>query len=188
MGASAPVVASAPTHSGVISPPASTSEASAGQVASSTVISQTIEAGPHLADQVVSVVQPFQLGAAGEHTVVLQFYPEGLGALRAQVVFSDGTLAVQLFASTDAGHAAMSAAMPHLHELLSADGLGGSTVELHYAPTSQPGTDQPGGQAGRQGLGSETGSGSGESTSQRAARASAAELAIVGTHVVDLEL
>jgi hypothetical protein len=56
------------------------------------VISQTIEAGPHLADQVVSVVQPFQLGAAGEHTVVLQFYPEGLGALRAQVVFSDGTL------------------------------------------------------------------------------------------------
>ncbi|WP_138445253.1 flagellar hook-length control protein FliK [Sinomonas susongensis] len=98
----------------------------------------------------------FTLAAAGpgEHVLTVKVTPEDLGPVTVQAHIAADGVKVELFAPTDAGRAAVQAALPELRRDLAASGLGAS---LDLSARSAP---QDGGGAG--GRNSPEGGGSGE--------------------------
>ncbi len=91
-----------------------------------------IQAGPAMADQLVSVLTPMTSGPAGTHSIVLQLQPDGLGLIRASVVTSPGSVTIHITAQTEAGYEALNSTLDNLQSSLSSfAGFGASVTVSH---------------------------------------------------------
>jgi hypothetical protein len=92
-----------------------------------------------VADQIVTVISPLQIEAAGNHTVTLGLEPEGLGMVQATVSVSAQQITISLWAGSGQGHSALAQALPQLHSRLAEDTTRSVTVELARFGSSQLG-------------------------------------------------
>ncbi|MGC8462233.1 MAG: flagellar hook-length control protein FliK [Acidimicrobiales bacterium] len=76
---------------------------------------------PAVPEQMVTVLAPLR-SDLGVHSVSLGLQPEGLGTVQATVSVDAQQVVVTLWAGTEAGHAALSGALPDLHDQLAASG------------------------------------------------------------------
>jgi len=89
-----------------------------------------VQAGPEMANQMVTVLAGLAAGPDGSHSVVLQLQPDGLGLVQASVTTSPGSVTVHLSAQSDAGYDALRQSLPQLQTMLSNGGSFGATVLL----------------------------------------------------------
>ncbi len=95
----------------------------------------------------VTVLAPLRTDL-GVHSVSLGLQPEGLGTVQATVSVDAQQVVVTLWAGTEAGHAALSGALPELHDQLAASGHQ-VVVELASFGSAQAGTHDAGRRGGR---------------------------------------
>jgi flagellar hook-length control protein FliK len=77
----------------------------------------------------------------GSHELTVQLHPAELGAVNISAVIRDGQLTVTVACADDAARAAVTAALPALHQQLSSAGFGG--VDVHFGGPSHGQHDAP---------------------------------------------
>jgi flagellar hook-length control protein FliK len=141
-----------------------------------------VQAGPEMANQMVTVLAGLAAGPDGSHSVVLQLQPDGLGLVQASVTTSPGSVTVHLSAQSDAGYDALRQSLPQLQTMLSNGGSFGATVLLSR---QYDGADGGKSQSGRGGT-NEHDSASGDSE--------VAEIGLIGNlvnssdHTIDIHI
>ncbi|MFB9182022.1 flagellar hook-length control protein FliK [Dactylosporangium sucinum] len=94
-----------------------------------------------VAAQIGMVLTPLRKGADGVHRMTIHLEPGELGAVSIVAEVRGGAVAVQLQAGSDAGRAALQAALPDLRQDLQQAGFGGCDLDLHQQ--SSPQGNQP---------------------------------------------
>jgi hypothetical protein len=89
-------------------------------------------------DQVLTVLAPLRTADDGSHMVTLALEPEGLGNVQATVSVGPQSLAVNLWAESPTGHAALSQSVAQLHEQLTVGMDRHVTVDLADFGSAQP--------------------------------------------------
>ncbi|WP_344402878.1 flagellar hook-length control protein FliK [Dactylosporangium fulvum] len=93
-----------------------------------------------IAGQVAMVLTPLRKGPDGVHRMTIHLNPEELGAVSIVAEVRGGAITVQLQAGSDAGRAALQAALPELRQDLQQAGFGGCELDLHQqsSPNGNP--------------------------------------------------
>ncbi|MEW1955605.1 flagellar hook-length control protein FliK [Terrabacter sp. NPDC080008] len=122
------------------------------QVTTPHTASAPAPASPPLPQQLGAPVLRLATGAAGEHVLTVHVAPDHLGPVTVQARIDAGGVRIELFSPTEAGRAAVHAALPELRRDLAGAGLGASLDLSHRdAPAGQPATADPGSQGGQGG-------------------------------------
>ncbi|MEA5457151.1 flagellar hook-length control protein FliK [Sinomonas sp. JGH33] len=104
-----------------------------------------VPAPPSFAPQLAKPLFTLTAAAPGEHVMIVKVTPEDLGPVTVQAHIGAGGVRVELFAPTDAGRAAVQAALPELRRDLASSGIGAS---LDLSSRSTPQDSGAGGQRG----------------------------------------
>ena len=104
------------------------------------------------AEQLSRPVLRLAAGAPGEHVLTLRVSPEHLGPVTVQAHIGADGVRIELFSGTEAGRAAVQAALPDLRRELAGTGLGASLDLSHRshsgAPTHDPSAGEGRGERG----------------------------------------
>ncbi|WP_323102066.1 flagellar hook-length control protein FliK [Intrasporangium sp. YIM S08009] len=93
------------------------------------------------AEQLSRPVLRLAAGAPGEHILTVRVSPEHLGPVTVQAHIGADGVRIELFSATDAGRAAVNAALPDLRRDLAGTGLGASLDLSHRSHSGAPAHD-----------------------------------------------
>jgi flagellar hook-length control protein FliK len=85
---------------------------------------------PSPAQQVAMLLTPLRRGPDGTHRLTIELNPDNLGPISVVAEVRGGAIAVQLHGSTEAGRAALHAALPELRQDLLDAGFGACSLDL----------------------------------------------------------
>ncbi|WP_076261885.1 flagellar hook-length control protein FliK [Intrasporangium flavum] len=128
---------------------------SAPAVPTTPVVTQAAPASPSapatpqpFAEQLSRPVLRLAAGAPGEHVLTVRVSPEHLGPVTVQAHIGADGVRIELFSGSDAGRAAVQAALPDLRRDLAGTGLGAS-LDLSHRPHSGAPAHDPSAGEGR---------------------------------------
>lgn len=98
------------------------------------------------AEQLSRPVLRLAAGAPGEHVLTLRVSPEHLGPVTVQAHIGADGVRIELFSGTEAGRAAVQAALPDLRRELAGTGLGASLDLSHRSHSGAPAHDPSAGE------------------------------------------
>lgn len=118
---------------------------------STSAITTTVAAHPHLASQIAPYVAELRHGPDGTHQITVALHPADLGQVQVVVEFKNGVVHVQLAGSHDAAREALSGALPQLRRELTDSGLSVGRTDVLSQDAGTPGGPMTGGGSGRGG-------------------------------------